>query len=415
MDEAIFDAVVIGGGPAGSSVAIRLAEAGKKVCIVDREDFPRFRIGESLLPASNPILRKLGIWETLLSEGYVRKFGAEFLDSTGQWEVHNVFANGMLPVDEHTFQVERARFDKLLIDRATALGVTLITRSAVKSVDFKDDGSSVHLADGRILRGYKILDSTGRDCLLARQLKIECDPIPYPPKIAVYSHFENVGRREGLRSGNITIVRLPGGWFWSIPLDETKTSVGVVSWSRNFKEAKLSPEAWFDHCCKSSPFMDDWMRSSQRITEIKVTGDYTFQRTSFAGDHYFLIGDAAAFIDPIFSSGVCLALGEGDWVADYLIQGDNCHRRIPRSIQSQYTREWKASIMTMRRLIEVFYDPAGSALFLQPSNRLNLFDAINSIVAGHTRLPWKVAWRFQLFLAIVALNKRIGFAGKIGD
>lgn len=415
MAEDDFDLLVIGGGPAGATVATLTARRGRRVALIERESFPRFHIGESLLPAGNPVLKRLGVWDDLLAGGFPRKYGADFLDASGTHAVHNIFARGLLPVDEHTFQVERSRFDALLLDKARAAGVVVL-RDRVSALESLDDSACrLALASGRKLRGGKIADASGRDCVLARALRIPCDSLPYPPKIAVYGHFTGVRRQEGRRGGNITIVRLPGGWFWSIPLDEVKTSVGVVAPVSAYKAAKLAPEDWFAHCRDRSPFLREWMAHAERLGEVHVTADYTFQRSVFAGRHHFLVGDAAAFIDPIFSSGVCLAMGAAAEVADYLAEGERCHRPLPASITRAYTRTWKRRILTMRRLIEVFYDPAGSAVFLQPRNKCRLFDAVNSVVAGHTALPWAVAWRFRLFLAVVALNRRFRFLGTIED
>tara|TARA_R110000823_G_scaffold171736_9_gene304196 strand:- start:32950 stop:34236 length:1287 start_codon:yes stop_codon:yes gene_type:complete len=404
------DAVIIGAGPAGSTAAALLAEQGLSVCLVERDEFPRFRIGESLLPGGNALLKRLGVWDKMDAAGFIRKYGAEFVSADGQTRVHNVFSEGLVKGLDYTYQVERARFDTLLRDNAVEKGATLLQPRRVTAVQEQDEGWQVSLDKGEGPSGIRarwLLDASGRTAFLGRRLGHGEDHIPYPKRFAVYNHFEGVPRREGREGGNIIITRLQDGWFWAIPLDERKTSVGVVSTRKReqWKDPAFTAETFFRHEVERSPYLSSLMRDALPCDSYRVTADYTYSFTDYAGPRYLLMGDAAGFIDPIFSSGVYLAMRSGSMAVDQVLLAHQQQRTITAAEQQQYTGSLKKNVRVMRDLIEVYYDSNSYSVFMSPSNRFQLFQSVNSIVAGNSNPGFALKWRFRLFLWICRLNR----------
>jgi flavin-dependent dehydrogenase len=404
------DVLIIGAGPAGSTAAALLAEQGLAVHIVEREVFPRFRIGESLLPGGNDILRRLGVWDKMDEAGFIRKYGAEFVSADGASRVHNIFADGLVKNLDYTFQVERSRFDQLLLDNAVEKGAMLHQPCKVTAAKECEQGWQVtlnHAGKVQTLVTRWLLDASGRTAFVGKRLKLAQDHIPYPKRFAVYNHFTGVKRATGPERGNIVITRLADGWFWAIPLDDEKTSVGVVSTRKKdeWQETGFNPQAFFDKEIQRGSFLQDLMQDASATGEYRVTADYTYSFSQFAGKRYVLLGDAASFIDPIFSSGVYLAMHSASLAADMVINSHRQLRCLTAREGASYTRELKKNVRVMRDLIEVYYDPKGYAVFMSPTQRLQLFQSVNSIVAGNSSPRFSLRWRFRLFLLICRLNR----------
>lgn len=406
------DVAILGGGPGGCAAAILLARSGLKVVLLEKTSFPRFRIGESLLPSGNRMLKRLGLWEKMDEAGFLRKYGAEFTIPDGSQTVHNRFADGLLPDCDFAYEVERARFDALLLAGARSAGCEVYEETAAGSVRDQGDSWEVTAAtagsESSVTFGARwLIDATGRDSFLAKRFRIDKEPLPYPKRLGIYAHFRGIPLQPGERRGNIVITRLPDGWFWNIPLEENLTSLGVVTTLNRFNEAALSPEDFFEKELQRSSYLQELTRSATRVGRTRVTTDYCFMHETFAGPRYFLVGDAAAFMDPIFSSGVYFALESGGMAADLILKAN----RTGVSGQSarRYTRTLKKRIRVMRDLIEIFYDNDAFAIFMCPTNRFKLAATVNAVVAGNTRLPFSGWWRYQLFLLICQLNRRFRF------
>lgn len=408
------DVTILGGGPGGCAAAILLAKAGLKVVLLEKAAFPRFRIGESLLPNGNRMLKRLGVWDKMDAAGFLRKYGAEFNIPDGSQSVHNRFADGLFPDCEYAYEVERAKFDTLLLDQVKNCGCEILQETAAQSIQDLGDAweltAKSKTADSTItIRARWVIDATGRESFLAKRFQIEKEPLPYPKRLGIYAHFEGIPLQPGNRRGNIVITRLPDGWFWNIPLQENLTSLGVVASLERYNSAKLSPEEFFEAELSRSSYLTDLTRSARRTGEIRVTTDYCFMHRSFAGPRYFLVGDAAAFMDPIFSSGVYLALDSAGMAVDALLGAEKEKRALTVEEADCYTSNLKKPIRVMRDLIEVFYDNRSFAVFLNPTNRFKLAAAVNAVVAGNTKLPFQIWLRYRLFLLICRLNRRFHF------
>ncbi|WP_309383495.1 NAD(P)/FAD-dependent oxidoreductase [Cerasicoccus frondis] len=405
MPDARYDCLIAGAGPAGAAAGILLAQAGHRVLIVEKQAYPRFHVGESLIPAVNRMLKKLGVWERMDELGFLRKYGAEFLYGDGSQMVHNVFANGYVPGYEFTYEVERSRFDQLLRDRAIEVGCDVRQPVAINSLSQEQGGWIAQLSTGDNAQANWLLDGTGRGGILPRHLGLK--PSGYddlPKRFAVYSHFRGVRRRAGREAGNITVVRVPDGWFWSIPIDDERTSVGLVTMGN---ASRKRPEEIFQEQVESNSFMRDWMAGAESVGHFRVEADYSFRQPQFAGENWFLLGDAACFLDPVFSSGIFLAFASAEHVVELLSGQARAARRLTPAEQQAYHRRLSKNVAVMRRLVSLFYDPHGISVFMSPSNRCQMFAAVNAVIAGHTNLDFGLWWRFNLFCLICRLNRRL--------
>ena len=416
MEATDCDVLVIGGGPGGSSAAAFARLKGLSVCLVEKDTFPRFHIGESLLPMGNSVLQASGAWPKVESAGFVRKLGAEFMLADGSEAKEIVFAEGYVPGLESTFQVERARFDAILLDHAGSLGADVRTGVTVRAVAPERDfvAATLSRADGETstLRARWVVDAGGRDNLLDRPEKKSCDPAPFPKRAAVYSHFEGVRRAPGGKGGNIVIVRLLDGWFWLIPISAERTSVGLVT-SIGALRAGDDPESVFRSTVAGSARLSELMGQSRPVAPVRVTADYSYVRSRFASPRIILAGDAAVFYDPIFSSGVYVSTYSAQLAVGAIARAHAAGRPLSGREQAGYTRRLKLHCSVFRRLIEVFYDNHSFAVFMTQKPPLDLNRGIISIVAGHARLTWPLWWRFRVFLAVCRLQRSFPIVKRI--
>ncbi|MFP4070392.1 MAG: tryptophan 7-halogenase [Opitutales bacterium] len=218
-------------------------------------------------------------------------------------------------------------------------------------------------------------------------------------------YFEGVRRAAGREGGNIIITRLPEGWFWQIPITGTVTSIGFVARSEAMRASGLGPGEWFDRNLAASPALRRRCAEAVAINEYRATADYSHMYRDFAGPRHFLLGDAATFSDPIFSSGVYLGLESARLAAEAILRSDGRGRGLSASAQAGYTRALKRRTRRVRHLIDAFYDDSGFAVFMNPSERFSLFAAVNSVVAGQLEPEWPVRWRYALFRFICRLNR----------
>ena len=235
----MYDVIIVGGGPGGSTAGSILAKGGKRVLILEREKFPRFHIGESLIPFGNDVFREIGVWDKMKEAGFMPKLGAEFVLGNGRAKIEVLFARYLLARYGQTFQVERAKFDQLLLENAQEAGCEVWQEAKVASACEEAEQMVVtcqHGGETKTLTARYVVDASGRDAFLGKQFKLEKTDLGLPKKFATFAHFTGVVRNPPPADGHISIVRLEFGWFWIIPLDKEKTSVGLVQTMEHFKK-----------------------------------------------------------------------------------------------------------------------------------------------------------------------------------
>lgn len=411
-----IDVLVGGGGPGGCAAAIHLARAGLRVTLLEREAHPRFRIGESLLPYGNDLLRELGVWDRIRADGgFMIKRGAEFCTADGAHAQRFSFARGLGADNAFTYQVERSRFDAILFSQAAAEGCVTRERAAITALRPADDHVEVDYHEAgvpRTVRARYFVDATGRDAIAGRLLALSKRATQATRRVATYAHFRGVARNEGETAGNIIIVRAPGGWFWFIPLDAEKTSVGYVRRVADFKAAGLSPGDDFAAAAARFPAIAERLRGAERVGDFHTTGDYSYRFASFAPHpRVMLAGDAAGFVDPIFSSGVMMALKSARLAARLIVA------RRGGSIGAWSRRRYTADVRRMMDLyggiIEAFYDDPSFEIFMHPEPIWNLQLAVLAVVGGNTELPWSLRWRLGAFHVFRRVQRWVPLAPRL--
>ena len=404
-----FDVAVIGGGPGGSSTATALARSGRSVLLLERDRFPRFHIGESQLPWINGVLEVLGAHDAVAKAGFVEKWGASFWEIDGRPAAYVDFTAAVETPAPQTFQVPRARFDELLLRHAERSGV--VVREGHRAVDAAFDRGGVTLRyagpDGleQTARVAAVVDASGRAGFLARKIgRYETDAMLQ--HVAVHAQYEGIPRAEGRAAGDIRVLTRPDvGWIWLIPLSETVTSVGaVVPQGLHRRESKATAEESLDHYLRSTPAAPDLLREARRVSPARFDADYSYLATKMAGDRWVAVGDAGSFLDPIFSTGVLLAMQGGLEAAEAieagLRAGDLSARRFAR-----YERVVRRRYHYFRRFVVGFYDPYFRRLLFRRSRRLGIYEAVLSALAGNWRPSLGTRLRIQLFFAIVTLKR----------
>jgi flavin-dependent dehydrogenase len=412
----LWDTVIIGGGPAGSTAAGLLAKAGQKVLVLERDRFPRFHIGESLIPFGNDVLNELGVWDKLERQGFMPKLGAEFTLGNAAGMQRFWFGRNLESRYAKTFQVERARFDELLLNHAEEEGAEVLQGAKVGSIRVNDAGAEVayeHEGTAQEIKARWILDASGRTSVLGRELGLGKSDLGMAKKIAVFSHFSGVNRNKGEAAGHITIVRLENAWCWLIPLDEEKTSVGLVQMLEDFKAQGVTPEESFQAAMENHAELRFRMKNAQALEAFRTEADYTFRHHRAAGPRWLLAGDAAGFIDPIFSSGVMVALRSSQLAAKAILKADASGRALSTGEQQAHTRQVKKMTGVFLDMIRMFYNRDSFEVFMSPNPRLGLPKAVLNLVAGNTELTWTLRWQVRMFYWLCRLQRHFAIAPRL--
>lgn len=404
--DARYDALVIGGGPAGATAALALARRGLSVLLADRTTFPHFHIGESFLPRHFALLGELGLAERIEALPHVPKYGAEFGMGDGSELTSIVFAQGLAPGEVRAINIERAPFDETLLAAAREAGAEVLEGVAVRGIPRLTDGDvSLLLDDGREVRGRWLLDASGQGTVVGRHLGTR-QVLPRPKNVAYFGHFEGVYRKPGVEGGYIVIVMFDEGWFWLIPLDERRTSIGLVIDAAAARRAGVPASQMLAWAIGRCPVVAERTAGATFPAATGVAADFSYRCVPYAGPGYFLIGDAATFVDPIFSTGVCLgmmcAVQAAEGVAA-LIAG----RADPERVRRRYIRLVDGSSQPFFRLVHHYYDPAFRDLFLDARGPLGLHRAVISVLAGHVfpRPAFAMRWRLRLLDLFVAIHR----------
>ncbi len=398
----IYDVAIIGGGPAGSTAATLLAQAGRSVIVLEREKFPRFHIGESLLPYSMPIFERMGLRERL-DATFLHKQGAELATACGERNVKFFFKEGFRLAHTYSYQVDRATFDQMLLHHAAAHGAEVHEETTVEGVEMAADGVKLRLRGAGEIRARYVVDASGRNTVVGTQLKLK-QSYPHLNKFSVFAHFEGVTRDPGPSATVTRMVRGADRWFWMIPLGETRMSIGLVMDTPDFKKLRLAPEEALMTALADQPTIMARMEQAERVTPVYSTGDYSYRNASFAGERWLLAGDAAGFIDPVFSTGVYIALLSGEGAADAI---DAALRKPARRASrfAAYEKKLRRVMEIYLRFVDSWYTHEFAEVISQPTKRFELPGAINAVLAGNVGGGFAIWWRMQLFYLVIFLQR----------
>ncbi len=410
------DVCVVGGGPAGSATATRVARAGHRVLVIESEAFPRFHIGESLLPLSHRVFEQLGVTDKLLGAHFVAKFGAQLKTPDGSHTVLFDFATGNHVDPPWTFQVHRAEFDALLLEHARSCGATLL-RARARDYTIAAAGVTVDCAagDGRVrVRAKALVDASGRAGFVAKQEGVRVVDQELR-KAAVYAHFTGVPCDPGRRAGDTKVVSLPRlGWLWFIPLKDGVTSVGAVLDVDDYQSrASRDPESIFAETVARAPYAAELLANATRVSDLAVESGFSYRATRYCGDRWFLAGDAGSFLDPVFSTGVLMAMRGGIEAADAAIATIGASSRGAERARRRYDRCQQARYRFVRRVVTGFYDPHTRDIFFAPRRTWGVARAMTTVLAGGFDPGWLDRQRLRLFFLLGRLQRRFDLVPRL--
>ncbi|GAB4580622.1 MAG: NAD(P)/FAD-dependent oxidoreductase [Anaerolineales bacterium] len=411
--------VIIGGGPAGAAMGCYLSMAGIENVIFEGANHPRPHVGESMVTSSTRVFDEIGFLPTMEREGFVKKYGASWHAPANRGKVtieFNEFPQEGINQD-YTYHVDRGKFDNLLLKHAESLGSTVYQGVHVKQVLFEGTyakGVRVTVAGHTFdVPADIVVDATGRHTLLGRQLGVKKkDPIFN--QYAVHAWFKDVNRGTDGSADHIHIYFLPveRGWVWQIPINETITSMGVVAEKEEFKKANKDIEGYFYTQIETNNNLKEAMKNAVRVNEFRTEGDYSYSMTKFAGDGYVMIGDAARFVDPIFSSGVSVALYSAKYASDQIkiaIQQQN----FSEEILKPYEVKLRGGVEIWYEFIRLYYKllPLFTYFIQNKQHRLQVLQLLQGEVYNRGEVPVLKAMRD--FIEKVETSDNHLFKGKL--
>lgn len=396
------DVVIIGGGPAGSAMGAYLSKAGISNVIIEGSNHPRPHVGESMVTSSTRVFEEIGFLETMEEFGFVHKFGASWHTTYPDQEIYIEFAE--FPQEgidqDYTYHVDRAKFDHLLLQHAESLGSQVIQGARATRVLFDENnyanGVRVRVANQEVDIPAKIVvDASGRHTLLGRQLKIKKND-PIFNQYAVHAWFENVNKSTIGTEEFIHIYFLPveRGWAWQIPITDTITSIGIVAEREIFQQSKLDVADYFQKYVESNPDLARALKPAKRVNDFKVEGDYSYSMDKFAGNGFVLIGDAARFVDPIFSSGVSVALYSAKYASEKIVEALAAND-FSEAVFADYEARLRSGVEIWYDFIRLYYKllPLFTHFIQSKEYRLQILQLLQGDVFDRGEVPVLQAMR----------------------
>jgi flavin-dependent dehydrogenase len=380
-----YDVVVIGGGPAGSTTSTLLAQGGLKVGLFEREKFPRFHIGESLIPETYWVLERLNMLEKMRKSHFVKKYSVQFINANGKLSAPFYFWDNKPHECSQTWQVVRSEFDHMMLNNAREHGVDAFDGVHVVEVLFEGDRATGVAIKGdgqrKEIRARVVVDASGQAALLMNRMKLRLwDPVLN--KGAIWTYWQGAYRDTGRDEGATMVIQTPGkeGWFWNIPLHDNIVSLGVVApFDYLFKGRKGNHEQTYQEEVEHTPAVKERIKNATRVTGYFATRDYSYRSTQCAGHGWVLVGDAFGFLDPLYSSGVLLALKSGELAADAIIDGLNKGDTSAAQL-GRWGANFNEGVDRMRRLVCEYYDGFSFGQFVR--NYPELRNTVTDLLIG---------------------------------
>ena len=397
------DVAVIGGGPAGSTAAALLARRGYRVIMLEKAHHPRFHIGESLLPMNLPLFERLGVHEKVKALG-VYKRGADFEAPTECGYNTFAFDRALGKSPPHAYQVYRQDFDRMLFEHARDSGA--LAREGHEVVGIEQPGArdarlEVQTDEGQRYRLHAryLVDASGRDTFLAAKKRLRRKNARHQ-SAAIFGHFRGATARTGVDAGNVSMYRFEHGWMWMIPLPDDVMSVGAVCWPDYLKQRKGRTREFLFDTLRQNPALWQRLAGAELIgDEVRVTGNYSYDATRIGGPGWMLIGDAFAFLDPVFSTGVYLAMSSAEEAAA-LVDAALRDPSVELAQQRRLEKRLRTGMQRFSFFIYRFNNPVMKRMFRAPSNRLRIEQGVISMLAGDVFDTPRVLWRLYLFKLI---------------
>ena len=409
MGNPTFDAVIVGGGPAGSTMGTLLARNGLKVAIFEQDRFPRFHIGESLLPANVPIFDRLGCHDAVRQAGFITKPGATLYDEYEGRACKTFIFPPLSFQPASAYNVVRAEFDDLLLRHAEQVGTTVYREHIVKHTHRESDKVTIQVQapDGRLheVQASLLIDASGRAAFAAKAIG-KREPLPELGKVAIFAHFRTMKREPDIPEGNIRLYLVPQGWLWHIPFANRMDSVGGVLHAQVVKARSGSIEALFEEILAASPRLTNALTGAQRMTPVHTAANFSYRVAPCVADRYVAIGDASGFIDPVFSTGVFLAMRSAELAASDILRAfaaqDFSARRFRR-----YARRLHRGTAAFLPFIQRFYEPAFLDLLFTPTPPWQLDKPVLWVLSGAAfdHRPLWVRLGLNLFFGIVQMRR----------